>query len=263
MASNSGCRLSPGFPRSVVATTLARVGVQHGKLDLILGGVEVDEQVVDLVQHFLRARVGPVDLVQHDDRRQPALERLAQHESRLRQRPLRGVDEQHHAVHHRQRPLDFPAEIRVTRGIDDVDQEVFVVDRGVLREDGDAALALEVGVVHHPIGHLLIGTKGAALPQQRVDEGRLAMVDVRDDGDVAPQRVGDLCGLSVTRHLPSIAGRYEPDACRCEFDSCRCDLVTRLCEIRRSSMRSQCAPSDVEGRRAEPEAEWQEMLATD
>ena len=36
---------------------LARVGVEHGKLDLVLGGVEVDEQVVDLVQHLLRPRV--------------------------------------------------------------------------------------------------------------------------------------------------------------------------------------------------------------
>ena len=37
----------------------------------------------------------------------------------------------------------------------------------------------------------------AALPQQRVDQRGLAVVDVRDDGDVAPERVGDLRGLSV------------------------------------------------------------------
>ena len=63
-------------------------GVEDREVELVLGGVEVDEQVVDLVQHFLDARVGAVDLVDDDDRRQPALERLAQHEPRLRQRTL-------------------------------------------------------------------------------------------------------------------------------------------------------------------------------
>jgi hypothetical protein len=92
-----------------------RAGVEHGEVELLLGRVEVDEQVVDLVEHFLHARVGPVDLVDDQQRRQPALERLAQHEARLRQRPFRGVDQQEHAVHHRQRPLDLAAEVGVAR----------------------------------------------------------------------------------------------------------------------------------------------------
>ena len=81
---------------------------------------------------------------------------------------------------------------------------------GVLGEDGDAALALEVGVVHHPVGHLLIGAERAALPEQRVDERGLAVVDVRDDRDVAAERVGDLSRLRVRRHLSSIAIAAQP-----------------------------------------------------
>ena len=65
------------------------------------------------------------------------------------------------------------------------------MDGGVLREDGDAALALEVGVVHRALGDPLVGAEDAALVQQGVDERGLAVVDVRDDGDVAPERVGD------------------------------------------------------------------------
>ena len=39
----------------------------------------------------------------------------------------------------------------------------------------------------------------------RVDQGGLAVVDVGDDGDVAPQRVGDgRGGFLVRRHLTSI-----------------------------------------------------------
>ena len=51
--------------------------------------------------------------------------------------------------------------------------------------DGDPALALEVDVVHHPFLDAFIVAEGAALAQERVHEGRLAVVNVGDDGDVA------------------------------------------------------------------------------
>ena len=79
------------------------------------------------------------------------------------------------------------------------------MDGGVLRQDRDAALALEVGVVHRPLGHPLVGAERPALVQQRVDQRGLAVVDVGDDGDVAPQRVGDRRGGFLEhRHLNSI-----------------------------------------------------------
>ena len=45
--------------------------------------------------------------------------------------------------------------------------------------------------VHHALGDALVGAEDAALVQQRIDERRLAMVDVRDDRDVAAGGVGD------------------------------------------------------------------------
>ncbi len=65
------------------------------------------------------------------------------------------------------------------------------MDRGVLGEDRDAALALQVGVVHRALGDPLVGAENAALVQQRVDQRRLAVVDVGDDGHVAPESIGD------------------------------------------------------------------------
>ena len=56
---------------------------------------------------------------------------------------------------------------------------------GVLGEDRDAALALEIVGVHHPVDHLLVGAEDAALAQHGIDERGLAVIDVRDDGDVA------------------------------------------------------------------------------
>ena len=41
-----------------------------GKSMLVVVGVEVDEQLVDLVEHLVGAGVGAVDLVDDDDRRQ-------------------------------------------------------------------------------------------------------------------------------------------------------------------------------------------------
>ena len=56
---------------------------------------------------------------------------------------------------------------------------------GVLGQDGDALLALEVARVEHPVGQLLVGPEGAGLAQHGVDQRRLAVIDVCHDGDIA------------------------------------------------------------------------------
>ena len=161
------------------------VRVDDREVELVVGGVEVEEQLLHVVDDLGDARVRPVDLVDDEDHRQPRLERLAQHEARLRQRALGRIDQQQHAVDHGQRPLDLAAEVGVAGRVDDVELHVAVPDRGVLGEDGDALLALEIHRVHHALVDVLIGAEGAVLPQHRVDERGLAMVDVGDDGDVA------------------------------------------------------------------------------
>ena len=98
----------------------------------------------------------------------------------------------------------------MARGIDDVDEDVLVVDGCVLGQNGDAALALEIGVVHRPFGHALVRAKRAALMQQRIHERGLAVIDVGDDGDIPAKWVGDLAAgrrwraFNGRRHLLSI-----------------------------------------------------------
>src|SRR6478752_8698985 len=175
--------------------------VDDREVDLLLGGVEVHEELVRLVDDLGDARVGAVDLVDAEDDRHLRGERLAQHEAGLGQRALGRVDEQDDAVDHRQAALDLATEVGVARGVDDVDGDAVgqapvggrlarVVHRGVLREDGDALLALEVTGVHRPLVHVLVLTERAGLPEHLVDEGGLAVVDVGDDGDVADVRAG-------------------------------------------------------------------------
>jgi len=102
------------------------VAVHDRELDLVLVGVEVEEQLVHLVDHLRHARVGAIDLVDDQDHGQLGLQGLAQHEARLRQRPLGGVDQQQHAVDHRQPALHLSPEVRVPGGVDDVELDVAV-----------------------------------------------------------------------------------------------------------------------------------------
>ena len=182
-------------------------GVDDGEVEGVLAVVlveEVHEQLVGLVDDLGDPGVAAVDLVddQHDGH--VGVERLAQHEAGLGERALGGVDQQHDAVDHREAALDLATEVGVTGGVDDVDRHRLaaaggagVVDRGVLREDRDPLLALQVAGVHDPVGHalgLVLG-EGAALAEHGVDQRGLAVVDVRDDGDVAQVAAG-----GVSRH---------------------------------------------------------------
>ena len=128
------------------------------------------------------------------------LERLPQHEPRLRQRALGRVDEEEHAVHHRQPALDLAAEVGVAGRVDDVDLLVAEPHRRVLGEDRDPLLALEVGRVHDALADVLVLAERAGLPEHRVDERRLAVVDVRDDRDVA--KVVAMDEMVDARHGP-------------------------------------------------------------
>ena len=158
--------------------------VKHGEIKLRLVRVQIDEKIVNLVQNFLRPRVGPVNLVDHHDRLELGFESLGQHVAGLRQRPLGRVHQQHDAVNHLEGALDLAAEVGVAGGIDDVDLAAFENDRRVLGENGDTPLPLQFIRVHHPIRHLLVGAEGAGLPQHGINESGLTVVNMGDDGDI-------------------------------------------------------------------------------
>ena len=58
-----------------------------------------------------------------------------------------------------------------------------VVERYALRLDGNAALALQIHGIKHLIGHLAF-TQALAGLDQAIGQGRLAMIDMRDNGKV-------------------------------------------------------------------------------
>src|SRR5213078_1892222 len=137
--------------------------IKEGAVELLGRRLELQEQLQHLVVHPQRLGILAVDLVHQDDRLEPQRQRLSRHELGLRHRPIGGIDEQQEAVHHPQNPLHFAPEVRVPRRVHNVDLGLAPADRGVLRQDRDAALALERVRVQHPLTHLLVGAEHSRL----------------------------------------------------------------------------------------------------
>ena len=133
----------------------------------------------------MNALVGAVDLVDDDDHAVAELQRAAEHKAGLRHGAFGGVHEQDDAVDHFEHALHLAAEVGVARRVDDVDLDALIGDGGVLRENGDAALAFEIAGVHYALDDFLIFAVHARLLEHFVHERRLAVVNVGNDCDIA------------------------------------------------------------------------------
>ena len=174
-----------GIVGAVGRRTLPGRAENGGRVELLLGGVEVEQELEHLVHDLVHACVGPVDLIDDHDDLVAQLQRLLQHEARLRHRALGGVDQQQDAVDHLENTLNLAGEVGVARGIDDIDLVIFIMNGGVLGQNRDAALALEIARVHHAVGHDLVFAVHTALLQHFIDQRRLTVVDMRDDRNVS------------------------------------------------------------------------------
>jgi len=159
--------------------------VHHGEIKLLVRRAELDHEVEHLVNRTLGIGVRAVDLINHHHDAQAALKRVRQDEARLRLGALVRIDDQQRAVGHVQHALNLAAEVGMAGRVDDVDLHAFIRNRDVLRQNGDAALALLIVRVEHTLFNVLIFAKHVRRPQQTVHERGLAVVNVSDDRDVA------------------------------------------------------------------------------
>ena len=171
--------------RCVPGVAVHRAGVDDGEVQLLVGGLQFHHEVEHLVHHFFGAAAGPVDLVDDYHDAQPQRQRMFEHEARLGHGAFERVDNEQRAVGHVEHALHLAAEVGMAGRVDDVDLHAVVRDGDVLGKDGDAALALLVVGVEHALFHLLVLAEHAGRVQQAIDHRGLAMVNVRDDGDVA------------------------------------------------------------------------------
>ena len=181
---------------AVLRNTVASRRVDDREVELIVIVIEFHEELEDLIVDIVHALVRLIDLVDDDNRLQLLLQGLAQDVLRLRHRAFECIDEQENAVDHVEDTLDLAAEVSVARSVDDVDLDAVVHDGRVLREDRDAALALDIARIHDALSHLLVRAEYMALLQHGIHKRRLAVVDVRNDCDIAE--------LIISRHTHSV-----------------------------------------------------------
>ena len=121
--------------------------------------------------------------------------------------PCDGVHHQDGALARGQRAGHLVGEVHVAGGVDQVELVLDAVPAGVVHPDGvqldrDAALALEVHRVEELRAHLALLDRSRRL-DQAVGQGGLAVVDVRDDAEVADAGLGHGRKYNGARVTPS------------------------------------------------------------
>ncbi len=153
-----------------------------------VGSIEPDH-VLDLLLHLVRLGGGKIDLVEHRHDLVIVVERLIDIGEGLRLDALARIDDQERALAGGEAAIDLVGEIDMAGRVDQVEHIVLAVAGAVvephrLRLDGDAALALDIHRIEHLLDHLALG-KPAGRLDEPVGQRRLAVVDMRDDGEVA------------------------------------------------------------------------------
>ncbi len=191
-------------PRDDALQHLGNVEAGLGRDQDGVRGVEPDH-VLDLLLHLFGLGRRQVDLVEHGHDLVIVVDRLIDVGERLRLDALGGVDHQERAFAGGKRAVDLVGEIDVAGRVDQVEDVVLAVARAViephgLRLDGDAALALDVHGIEHLLHHLALGEPAGRLDQP-VGQRRLAVVDMRDDGEVADIFDGRIHGARISTRV--------------------------------------------------------------
>ena len=172
------------------------------------------EVLLDLLPHAVGLGARQVDLVDRGHDVEVRVHREVGVGDGLRLHALRGVHHQHRALARREAAGDLVGEVHVARRVDEVELVGLAVVGIIGHADGvgldrDAALPLDVHRVQQLGLHVALLHRVGEL-EDAVRDGRLAVVDVRNDREVA-----DMCGIGrrhevndseVTRRMLYSAG---------------------------------------------------------
>ncbi|TKW57868.1 hypothetical protein CTA1_8343 [Colletotrichum tanaceti] len=179
--------------------------VEVGRDDNVDGLDSAREGLVEVLLGNLELEESTVDLVDDDDRLDALTESLTQDGLGLDAHTLDGVDDDKSTVRDTESGSDLGGEINVTRGVDQVDEEVGAV--GLLASNVLNVLGVDVVVqgdgsrLDSNTTLLLVGTgirrsrvsglgggDDTGLGQEGVGEGGLSVIDVGNDGHVTDVR---------------------------------------------------------------------------
>ena len=144
----------------------------------------VSDQVGDLRGGSVRVGLRKVDLVHDRDDLEVVLDRQVGVCERLGLDSLRRVDDEQRAFAGLQRAGDLVREVHVPGRVDQVQLVTLPEDAHRLRLDRDPPLPLELHRVEQLLLHVPVRDRVCHL-KDAIGERRLAMVDVRDDREVA------------------------------------------------------------------------------
>ena len=170
---------------AVTGDTFQGRAINHREVQLLFGCTQLIEKIEGLVQNPVRTGARAVNLIDDHNGLQTESQSFARNKARLRHRAFHGIDQQKHPVDHRKNAFDFTAEVRMPRGINNVNVSAFVFHSTVFSQNRNAALTFQITAVHHTFLDFLIGTESAGCAQQFVNQGGLTMVNVRDNRDIA------------------------------------------------------------------------------
>ncbi len=166
-----------------MSVALFGTGIKYWKFDLLVIGIQIDEQPVDFIEHFFNPCIGAVDLIDADHDLKLGCQGLSEYKSCLRKWTLCSINQKQYAFDHAQDPLNFGTKVGVAGGVDNVDLNVVPFHACRLRQNGDPALSFEVHRVHDPVGYLLVGLKCSTLTEHMVHKCGFSVVNVSHDGD--------------------------------------------------------------------------------
>ena len=85
----------------------------------------------------------------------------------------------------------------MTRGVEQIDFDPFIVRGDILGKDGDATLALQVIAVEDQVTGRFSRVNDVAMVDDLVDQCGFAVVDVCDDGNISESAHGVLLNLKA------------------------------------------------------------------
>ena len=171
------------------------------------------EELRHLVRRAVGIGGGQVDLVHDRHDLEVVLDREVGVRERLRLDSLRRVDDEHGSLAGLQRPRDLVGEVDVARRVDQVQLVALPGNAHRLGLDRDPALALEIHRVEQLLAHVAVGD-GVRELENPIGQGRLPVVDVGDDGEVADAALvhgNQARMLAVMRFLAGFGPYVEPD----------------------------------------------------
>ena len=130
---------------------------------MLVTGAKFHEKFINQVSYLVRAGIWPVDFIDDDDRHKIHFQGFAQNKAGLGHGSIVGIHQQKYSVHHFEYALYFPAKIRVTRGVHNVDAGILIADSCIFGHDRDPTLTFDIIRIHQLRADFLILTKNAAL----------------------------------------------------------------------------------------------------